>query len=59
MRIGVIIMENKTIERMKKLIEEKKNKGLEKINEQRAKKTIGQGLKAKGGHKKTGGVFDK
>ena len=52
-------MEDKTIEKMKKLIEDKKNKGLEKINEQRARKNIGQGLKAQGGRKKSGGVFDK
>jgi len=52
-------MDNNTIEKMKKLIEEKKNKGLEKINEQRAKKTMGQGQGARGGRKKSGGVFDK
>jgi len=56
---GVIIMDNKNIEMMKKIIEEKKKKGLEKSSQQRAQKSIGQGRSAGRSSKKTGGLFDK
>ena len=50
-------MSDKSIELMKKLIEEKKNKGLNNGNK-RPDKSIGN--KQKGfNNKKTGGVFDK
>lgn len=51
-------MENKNIEMMKKLIEEKKKKGSEKNPIPRANSRIGETRKAiKTG--KTGGLFDK
>lgn len=52
-------MENRNIELMKKLIEEKKKKGVEKSGGLRAHKSIGQGRKAGRSTKKSGGVFDK
>ncbi|MEQ8156237.1 MAG: hypothetical protein ABRQ25_15345 [Clostridiaceae bacterium] len=52
-------MNNRNIEMMKKIIEEKKKKGLEKSSQQRAQKSIGQGRSAGRSSKKTGGLFDK
>ncbi|SFB13243.1 hypothetical protein [Clostridium frigidicarnis] len=49
---------NKNIEMMKKLIEEKKQKGSNSKNNRKAEKTIGSAAKAVR-NKKTGGVFDK
>lgn len=51
-------MQKKDIELMKKLIEEKKNKGLQPGKRQKAHKSIGG--KQKGfNNKKSGGLFDK
>lgn len=51
-------MKEKDIEFMKKLIEEKKNKGSQQGKRQKAHKSIGG--KQKGfSNKKTGGLFDK
>lgn len=51
-------VENKNIEMMKKLIEEKKKKGSQGINGLRPQKNIGGARKAIR-NKKTGGLFDK
>lgn len=50
-------MSDKNIEMMKKLIEEKKKKGLEKGSNLRPEKNIGNTKKARI-NKKTGGLFD-
>ena len=50
-------MSEKSIELMKKLIEEKKKKNLQKGNNLRPDKNIGNGQKAFR-NKKTGGLFD-
>lgn len=52
-------MSDKSIEMMKKLIEEKKKKGSMNGNGLRAEKSIGSASKASRSSKKTGGVFDK
>lgn len=52
-------MSDKNIEMMKKLIEEKRLKGLKKGVTQRAEKTTGEYRKANRSTKKTGGLFDK
>lgn len=51
-------MTEKTIERMKKLIEEKKKKSSQRNVDLRAQKNMGSTSKAKR-NKKTGGLFDK
>lgn len=51
-------MENKNMDMMKKLIEEKKSKGLKGAMNQRANKNMGK--QSKGfNNTKNGGVFDK
>ena len=50
-------MSDKTMEMMKKLIEEKKQKGTAKGNNLRPDKSIGSTKKAVS-NKKTGGLFD-
>ncbi len=52
-------MSDKTIEMMKKIIEEKKNKSASQSGTQRAQKDIGKTSKARGGRLKSGGVTDK
>lgn len=52
-------MSDKNIEMMKKLIEEKKNKGKSKENGLRPEKSIGSYSKGCKSNKKTGGLFDK
>jgi hypothetical protein len=51
-------MSDKNIEMMKKLIEEKKKKGLEKGSNLRPQKNIGGGTSKVKTSKKTGGLFD-
>lgn len=52
-------MSEKNIEMMKKLIEEKKNKGAAKGGSLRPDSTIGHHRKASRSNKKQGGVTDK
>lgn len=56
-KIGALIMDKKTVEKMKKLIEEKKSKGA-KGNNLRPQKTIGHKMKGKKSSN-GGGLFDK
>ena len=52
-------MSQKNIEMMKKLIEEKKQKGLNNSMDKKAEKSIGHAAKGRTKNKKTGGLFDK
>lgn len=52
-------MNKNSIEMMKKLIEEKKNKGNNTKNTMRAKKTVGSFSKGVKGSNNGGGLFDK
>lgn len=51
-------MKEKSIELMKKLIEEKRNKGLQQGKKKKAHKSIGSSQKGFNS-KKSGGLFDK
>ncbi len=52
-------MSDKNIEMMKKIIEEKKKKGSNHVEDLRAERSIGSYRKGSRGSKKTGGLFDK